>query len=354
MAEKKPTTTKKPAASAKAKTISKKSPIKKTTTSKPKKDAKVSVAKSGVVKSTATQKKPLKSTKQDKSVSASEETVIKQSDKVKKSFFKRIKKEKKTKVITNATLYTWNKWLALLHLLQGAVILVLSTSQTFPVVTNFLAIDPLATGQGDAPVLVSAVERVADINLAYLVATFFVMSAVAHAIVASVYRKKYEAGLANGINRARWIEYSLSASTMIVGIGALVGVTSLSAFIMLFALTAIMNLLGLVMEVANQGQKKVRWLSYIVGCIAGIVPWIVISEYLLSGAVYGDPAPTFVYAIFVSMFLFFSSFAVNMYLQYAGIGKWKDYMYGERAYMILSLVAKSALAWQIFAGTLRP
>ena len=28
--------------------------------------------------------------------------------------------------------------------------------------------------------------------------------------------------------------------------------------------------------------------------------------------------------------------------------------YGERAYIILSLVAKSLLAWQVFAGTLRP
>jgi len=35
-------------------------------------------------------------------------------------------------------------------------------------------------------------------------------------------------------------------------------------------------------------------------------------------------------------------------------GKWKDYLYGERVYILLSLVAKSALAWQVFFGTLRP
>jgi len=43
-----------------------------------------------------------------------------------------------------------------------------------------------------------------------------------------------------------------------------------------------------------------------------------------------------------------------MFLQYKKIGKWKDYLYGEKVYIILSLVAKSALAWQVFAGTLRP
>jgi len=41
-----------------------------------------------------------------------------------------------------------------------------------------------------------------------------------------------------------------------------------------------------------------------------------------------------------------------MALQYKKVGPWKDYLYGERMYMILSLVAKSALAWQVFGGVL--
>jgi hypothetical protein len=43
-----------------------------------------------------------------------------------------------------------------------------------------------------------------------------------------------------------------------------------------------------------------------------------------------------------------------MILQYKKVGPWRDYLYGERFYVILSLVAKTALAWQVFAGTLRP
>lgn len=74
------------------------------------------------------------------------------------------------------------------------------------------------------------------------------------------------------------------------------------------------------------------------------------------GALLGasSSVPTFVYFIFVSLAIFFNIFAVNMILQYRGKGKWKDYLFGERVYVILSLVAKSALAWQVFAGTLRP
>jgi hypothetical protein len=47
-------------------------------------------------------------------------------------------------------------------------------------------------------------------------------------------------------------------------------------------------------------------------------------------------------------------FAINMVLQYRKVGPWRDYLFGERVYILLSLTAKSALAWQVFAGTLRP
>jgi len=42
------------------------------------------------------------------------------------------------------------------------------------------------------------------------------------------------------------------------------------------------------------------------------------------------------------------SFAVNMVLQYAKVGPWKNYLYGERAYIILSLVAKTLRAAKEF------
>jgi hypothetical protein len=43
-----------------------------------------------------------------------------------------------------------------------------------------------------------------------------------------------------------------------------------------------------------------------------------------------------------------------MVLQYKKVGPWKDYLFGERMYIVLSLLAKTALAWQIWVGTLRP
>jgi hypothetical protein len=142
---------------------------------------------------------------------------------------------------------------------------------------------------------------------------------------------------------------------MMVLIAMLSGIYDLSSIVMIFGLTAVLNLCGLVMEVSNQGKDKVDWTSYWIGCLAGFLPWVAVIIYFWGASTETTNAvPSFVYWIYVTIFIFFFSFAVNMYLQYKKMGPWKDYLFGEKVYIILSLVAKSALAWQIFAGTLRP
>src|SRR5665647_874104 len=237
---------------------------------------------------------------------------------------------------------------ACLHAAQGLAVVVLSTNFTVPVTAAYLKFNPATQG------LVPATELLFRVSLPWLIAAFFFLSAAAHLTIATVYRRHYEADLLKGINQARWIEYGLSASLMMVAIALLVGVYDLGSLIAIFALIAIMNLCGLIMEVHNQTTKRTNWLSYWVGCLAGAIPWVVIGLYFWVSAHNGSAPPTFVYWIYGSIFIFFSCFAVNMALQYKQVGKWHDYLYGERTYIILSLVAKSLLAWQIFAGTLRP
>ena len=97
------------------------------------------------------------------------------------------------------------------------------------------------------------------------------------------------------------------------------------------------------------------WAPFILGCIAGAVPWLVIA-YQFVGAADRAPAgegpPAFVYGIVISLFMLFNSFAVNMLLQYRRTGRWQSYLFGESVYLVLSLTAKTALAWQVFANTL--
>jgi len=231
-----------------------------------------------------------------------------------------------------------------IHLLQVFLVLYLSNNFSLPVTIS----KPVYNEFTNSISPVS--ETLFSIRVGPLVALFLFISAVAHILIATVLYYRYVENLKSHMNPYRWFEYSISASIMIVIIAMLTTIYDLGTLLALFTLTAVMNLMGLMMELHNQTTQKTDWTSYIIGCIAGLVPWIVIFIPLIAA----ESVPDFVIYIFVSIAIFFNCFAINMYLQYKKIGKWKDYLHGERVYIILSLVAKSALAWQVFAGTLRP
>ena len=244
----------------------------------------------------------------------------------------------------------FNLIMGFLHLIQGVLMIVLSNDTKYPIFTNYLKFD------------LSTFSLSPDPQLAYkllfgpAVAVFLLLSAVAHFSLASFGYKWYVAHLKKGMNPARFYEYALSSSLMIVLIGMLVGLWDLGALILIFGLNATMNLFGIMMEKHNQHTSKTDWTSFIYGSIAGIIPWVVIMMYFLGAINSGGEAkpPAFVYAIIPTIFVFFNIFAVNMYLQYKKVGPWKNYLFGERVYIILSLAAKTALAWMIFSGTLAP
>jgi hypothetical protein len=250
-----------------------------------------------------------------------------------------------------ADLNKFNLFMSALHFIQACIVFVLSSPDKgqVPITLNFLRFDAMVSK------LFPATTELFMVNLAWFVIAFFLLSSLAHLFIATVYRKKYESDLNIGINKVRWYEYALSASVMMVAISLLSGIYDLSSLVMIFSLDAIMNLLGLAMEKENQGKAKPNWLTFILGSISGIIPWVVFGIYVYGASKFGGGnIPTFVYWIYVSIFLFFNSFAINMVLQYKKVGPWKDYLFGEKAYIVLSLVAKSLLAWQVFAGTLRP
>jgi hypothetical protein len=89
------------------------------------------------------------------------------------------------------------------------------------------------------------------------------------------------------------------------------------------------------------------------GCIAGAVPWVAVAINVASPKGPADTVvPGFVYGIVISLFILFNCFAIVQWKQYKAKGKWADYLHGERIYIVLSFVAKSLLAWQVFAGAL--
>jgi hypothetical protein len=259
------------------------------------------------------------------------------------------------------SLRRWNRFLVFAHGGQFVLMLLVSgTAVLFevvvptarPVIVNgeFTGIEPSSV------MLVS-------FPLVYLIASFFLMSAIAHACAGFFLRGRYEAWLARGMNPLRWVEYAFSSTVMIVAIAYLSFITEFPALVAIAGCNVAMILFGWSMEAGNEGRltkgERIDWKHFIFGCIAGVVPWIAIFSIVWAySAQEGLPPeaqiPGFVYVIIASLFVAFNIFAVTMVLQYGKVGRWKDYLAGEKTYMVLSLVAKSLLAWQVWSGTLRP
>jgi hypothetical protein len=233
------------------------------------------------------------------------------------------------------------------HLVQFIAVLALANSFALPVTATYLAGPP--GSDFSAPITLF------EVRVGWAVALFLLLSAFFHFVVASPqFFNRYQKGLEKNQNIFRWVEYSISSSVMIVLIAQITGIADYAALIGIFFVNATMIWFGWLQEkYTNPGTKD--FLPFIFGSIAGLVPWaIILIAVIAPGSSFPEGPPGFVYGIIISLFLFFNSFALVQYWQYKQKGKWSDYLYGERAYIILSLVAKSALAWQIFSGTLIP
>lgn len=235
----------------------------------------------------------------------------------------------------------WNLGLTLLHAAQAVLVVVLATDFAITVT------ETLPTGPpGSDP---ASPQALFDVQIAPVIAIFLGLAALDHLLTATLARRTYEADLRAGINRFRWVEYSFSATLMVLLIAFYTGITDLAALIGIAGANVAMILFGWLQESANPpGTEQVTMKPFWFGCVAGAAPWIAIGYNVVAA----EEVPNFVIGIFVSLFVFFNSFALNQWLQYKQIGPWRSYAFGEKAYLVLSLVAKSALAWQIFGGSL--
>ena len=193
------------------------------------------------------------------------------------------------------------------------------------------------------------------INLGGAIIAFLLLSAIFHFLIISPwFKKRYFDGLANTHNYFRWTEYSLSSSIMITSIMLLNGFTDFAGLIAVFAVNASMILFGALQEKYEKPGNG-KGLPFIMGCMTGVVPWIIIFISVFRPGYEGESEiPGFVYGIIITIFIAFNTFAINQALQYKQVGKWKDYLFGERVYITLSFVAKSLLAWQVFSGAIIP
>lgn len=205
-------------------------------------------------------------------------------------------------------------------------------------------------------------ENCLGLDLGWLVISFHLLSFFFQGLAAftntlddGLFGYKYSEMIEKGKNPLRFIEYSISASVMLICIALLNGVTNMLLLLAITVLTTGCQLMGLVVEYLPfmSPMKLVlhftAWLQFL--CAYGIIGHAFFNSI---DAVPNVRPPDFVYVIVGALFALYASFGgvqlVEVIMDSQGIKI--DPMNKEIAYVTLSLTAKIILGIMIFTNVL--
>ena len=262
----------------------------------------------------------------------------------------------------------WNIGMGIFHLIFGIIALAIGKRDLrVPVYGSTLGLETMVNNTRAWAYKPQNPQREGWLYLTMLVFSFSFLSAIAHLGNAFLWRTLYVQGLQSGYAPARWIEYSMSASVMILILSYISGTVFESTLILLFTLTMITMVFGHLHEVICRPKSLKEWAgssllwrlqAHLFGYIPQLFAWgIVISNFMAASTASkiderGEERkmPTFVYAIVFGEMLIFWSFGLVQLV--VTLRPPSRYCEGEIAYMWLSLFAKGFLCLLCLANVI--
>lgn len=303
--------------------------------------------------------------------------------------------------LTKASFIWWSNLVcAIFHFFLAITSVVVATAggkgMDTPKLTVYLTNLTWQANSTDA--LIPVNEPQDGLYLAHMTMWFFLLSAMAHGLicagnfnqafalndtskrVVTQYTGWYYVWVHECRQPLRWIEYSFSASLMIITIAVASGVAHVYMIAMIFALMWCTMTYGYFTEVLsrpedNSNDKPTQWvirdgnfgvlfvktpgaavIQRLFPHLMGYVPYTVIWVVLLHSFFYnvgdGGGPPGFVYVIVIGQLVVFTGFGVTQFLnQFLENGpSW--YFWGEMSYLALSLFSKGFLGLTLIANVL--
>lgn len=260
-----------------------------------------------------------------------------------------IKKVSGKKILSLESLYKLNLVSALVSAalaLVGALLLVPSTAQF---VLNYMTADSLA---GTGKVVLAPASRVMwEVELGYLLAVIFTLSAIGSLLLATVLKKRYDKAVGNQTSGFRWLFVGISSALLLEFASILAGVQDVATLKLIAALVLGASLLSWLAERENKGAGTKKWLAYAFALVAGSLAWTPLLVSMIGTPVYGyERFSWYVYAFAGVLLLGFIGFAYNLYRQILGEKRWVSYLFAERNYLAGDLVMKTAAVAVIVAA----
>jgi len=212
-------------------------------------------------------------------------------------------------------------------------------------------LDPVTNSEGEVvsfEVLSEKARTVSETDIAMLIASFYLITGVFHLLYALNPCDVYLSGIRKANQSLRWIEYSLTATIMLIILAILSGVKDIQT-VMLLAVTSIgMIATGQWFETS---MGKARWVPIVVGFIllAGILVtiWNAFQDRIKDANDANLNPPAWLWGAVVLTFIFYGIFGL---VPIAQMCKNMDYRQVEKIYLFLSLFSKAQLGLFIAFG----
>jgi len=188
--------------------------------------------------------------------------------------------------------------------------------------------------------------KVGDVNLGAVLMCFELLASLNHLWVL-IYYDTYCVNISKRQQPHQWIEYSVSASLMVLVISMLCGIQDLMNLIVLTMAMATTITFGYLFDLYE--NKLIFWM----GCIPFASIWIQLFVTFFSVIKHSSTnPPSWLFVIILALFILFSLFAVVHWYQHKN-QTLKGFVMGTVSFNILSAVAKGVLFWMTWTNTTR-
>jgi hypothetical protein len=251
--------------------------------------------------------------------------------------------------------YKINYILTGFYFVQFLLIFIYSHPYSLPISTSYITNDQLLNNGYGNHLISAATSHLFDVNIKTVIIIILIFSFLVYAWLATLNRYNYEKQLRQHKNIFKWINGGVSYGLIFVSVGLLGGIYDITTLIILFIMPIILNYIFLNEEYSSDKRTYKQWPWLLLKFIITIIPIAIISWYLCSAIIYGTQAiGTYFYFIFATVVLLYLANIINQILQLNQKNKWQKYIYGEQIFIVLELVIKTAIIWQVFAGVLHP
>lgn len=252
-------------------------------------------------------------------------------------------------------IYKINYALALYYLIQLTLIIFIARNYTLTVSTNYITNDQLLVNANGNSTISSANSHLFDVNIKLLIVILLIFSIIVYGCLATLYRNHYEKNLKRQNNPIRWIQTGVGNGLILILVSMLGGIYDLSTLSIIFILPVMANVILLIEERHNDLTQKSLSGWYKLSLATAVIPLFIILCYIISADIYGIKGiGAYYYFLYATVILIYLASYINQYFKVKKYALWEKYIYSEQVYLILELVLKTALIWQIFAGVLRP